>query len=1054
MPSATSNTYFRTLQRFKPDYAPCTITKYESERTGMSVVVVDREGPKVNGFFTLATEIHDDSGAPHTLEHLCFMGSKTYRYKGFLDKLATRAYSNTNAWTATDHTAYTLDTAGWKGFAQILPVYLEHVIVPTLTDAGCYTEVHHVDGSGNDAGVVYSEMQGVQNTQGELMDLRSKRLLYPENIGFRYETGGMMEQLRVLTADRIRTFHRDMYQPKNLCLVIIGDVDHADLLHILDSFETSILGDIPKPEAPFRRPWVESEPAQPLTKSVLETVEFPEEDESSGEIMISFFGPSCNDLLQATALNVLLVYLAGSSASVLEYKLVEKEQVTSAVYYSTEIRPNILIQFTLSSVATEKLHEVEKRFFEVLRETAVNPLDMAYLKDCITRERRLIKDSVESSSTPFSQPIIYDFLFAKRDGSMLKADLSNLKEFDEIATWPEERWRQLIKSWLSDANHVTILGKPSATLSKRLKSEEKSRIEAQKEKLGPEGLKALEQKLAQAQAENDKEVPKDLLQRFPVPSTKSIHFIGTTTARSGAAKKLGHLDNTIQELVDKDDTKSPLFIHFEHVQSNFAHVSLIISTESVPVELRPLLTIYLENLFASPLERDGKRIEFDQVIMELERDTVDYSIGSGSSIANPEVLVLRLSVEVDKYTVAIQWLKEIIWNGIFDAERIAATTFRVLADVPEAKRSGNNMLAAIEEIIEAAPASIVRARSTLVIAVYLKSVRHQLNEDPRIIIAQLEEIRNALFQFSNLRAVVVANVEKLTEPVSSWRKFTAQLDPSQALKPMEKRLSRLSEAGRNPGKLAYIVPMPTVDSSFAHSTTRGPSSLKDPRVPALMVALSYLDAVEGPMWTAVRGTGLAYSTSFSRNTESGQVSFSVYRSPNAFKAFQASKSVVEGFVSGSEALDALALEGAISSIVLGFANGQATMAAAASMSFVRQVMQELPSNYYEQILEKVRAVEVREIQAILKDIVLPVFIAASANLIVTCSPVMEDDLVEGFKVLGFEPEVRDLASFQDGYGSTVPEGEDADDDEDLIDADSLVSGSGKDNETDDDDDAS
>ena len=74
------------------------------------------------------------------------MGSKSYQYKGLLDKLATRAYSTTNAWTAVEQTAYTLDTAGWDGFAQILPVYLEHVIVPTLTDAGCYTEVHHVDG--------------------------------------------------------------------------------------------------------------------------------------------------------------------------------------------------------------------------------------------------------------------------------------------------------------------------------------------------------------------------------------------------------------------------------------------------------------------------------------------------------------------------------------------------------------------------------------------------------------------------------------------------------------------------------------------------------------------------------------------------------------------------------------------------------------------------------------------------------------------------------------------------------------------------------------------
>lgn len=299
MPSMAKKTYFRTLQKFQADYSPSVFTQYESERTGMRVVVVDQQGPKVLGYFTLATEIHDDSGAPHTLEHLCFMGSKSYQFKGVLDKLATRAYSTTNAWTATDHTAYTLDTAGWEGFAQILPIYLEHVLVPTLTDAGCYTEVHHVDGTGHDAGVVYSEMQGVQNNQGELMDLRSRRLLYPEAVGFRYETGGMMEQLRVLTADRIREFHRDMYQPKNLCLVIVGEVEHENLLQVLDGFEETILADIPKPDAPFKRPWVESQQAPPLKKSVIETVEFPEEDESSGEITVSFLGPSCNDVIQS-----------------------------------------------------------------------------------------------------------------------------------------------------------------------------------------------------------------------------------------------------------------------------------------------------------------------------------------------------------------------------------------------------------------------------------------------------------------------------------------------------------------------------------------------------------------------------------------------------------------------------------------------------------------------------------------------------------------------------------------------------------------------------------
>jgi Zn-dependent M16 (insulinase) family peptidase len=245
MSSNAQKPRFRTVQSFKTDYAPTVITLYESERSGMKVIVADRKGPKINGYFTLATEIFDDSGAPHTLEHLVFTGSKNYKYKGLLDKLAGRAYSGTNAWTAVDHTAYTLDTAGWEGFAQILPVYLEHVILPNITDDACVTEVHHIDGEGNDAGVVYSEMQALQYSSTELMDLRARRLLYPENVGFRYETGGMMEALRVLTPDRIRAFHKAMYHPRNMAVIIVGETDHQNLLEILDQFEDSIKDDVP-----------------------------------------------------------------------------------------------------------------------------------------------------------------------------------------------------------------------------------------------------------------------------------------------------------------------------------------------------------------------------------------------------------------------------------------------------------------------------------------------------------------------------------------------------------------------------------------------------------------------------------------------------------------------------------------------------------------------------------------------------------------------------------------------------------------------------------------
>ncbi|KAI2787452.1 hypothetical protein POX_f07816 [Penicillium oxalicum] len=1045
---------FKLLQQFKPDYSASEFTEYESQRTGMRVVVIDQKGPKVNGYFVLATEIHDDSGAPHTLEHLCFMGSRNYRYKGFLDKLATRVYSSTNAWTATDHTAYTLDTAGWEGFARILPVYLEHVIAPTLTDEGCYTEVHHIDGSGNDAGVVYSEMQGVQNNAAELIDLAARRATYPPGVGFRYETGGMMEQLRVLTAERIREFHREMYQPKNLCLVITGEVDQDNMLQILDKFEDTILDVIPSPDAPFRRPWTDSKQVLALDKSTIQKVEFPEEDESFGEIEIRFLGPDCNDPIQSGALNVALLYLAGSSASLLENTIVEKEQIASAVYYATEDHPSIEIRFTLTSVETAKLEKVEKRFFKILKDAMKKPLDMKYLRECIDRQRRTWKFSTENSANSFAEYVITDFLFGKRDGSTLR-DVASLKEYDALEHWNEDQWRSFINKWIADANHVSILGYPSLKLSAKLKSDEEARVTAQKERLGEQGLKELADKLEKAKAENDKEIPEELLGQFAIPGTESIHFMNTTTARSGAALKAGRPENTIQKLIDADDAGQPLFIHFEHIPSSFVQLSVLISAESVPLQLRPLLSIYTEAFFNIPVLRDGKTINFEQVVVELEKDTVGYAMNTGRALGNSEMLRLSFQVEREKYESAIAWLQELCWNSIFDAERLRAITTRLLADVPDSKRSGDDMLAAVHVMVHYDQESIARARSTLVKARYLKRVKRLLADKPEEIVDRMEQIRQSLFQPDNIRVVVIADLEKLERPVSAWKPFTERLGTSETLKPITDRRALLSEAGKNIGGHSYIVAMPTVDSSYAYATARGLDSYDHPKLPALLVAIAYMNAVEGPLWVAVRGKGLAYGTNFAYNIDTGFVNFDVYRSPNAHKAFESSKQIVEGHLSGASAFDPLMLEGAISSIVVGYANEQMTAVSAAQGSFIRQVVRKLPSDYKEKMLKKVRDISVDEVKEALRDIILPLFDAKTANLVVTCGTVLEETLRSGFESVGFTPVLQPLKEFEDDYGLKLgDEGEEEEEEEEEDDEDDEGSEddeSGSEDDSDEDD---
>ncbi|KAL3114542.1 hypothetical protein niasHT_014349 [Heterodera trifolii] len=80
-----------------------------------------------------------------------------------LDIIANNCQGSwTSAYTDKDHTAYELYTAGSSGFLKVLPVFLDHLLRPTLTQPQYDTKVHHIKGEGKDSGIVYSEVQAVE----------------------------------------------------------------------------------------------------------------------------------------------------------------------------------------------------------------------------------------------------------------------------------------------------------------------------------------------------------------------------------------------------------------------------------------------------------------------------------------------------------------------------------------------------------------------------------------------------------------------------------------------------------------------------------------------------------------------------------------------------------------------------------------------------------------------------------------------------------------------------------------------------------------------------
>lgn len=62
------------------------------------------------------------------------------------------------------------------------------------------TEVHHINGEGENAGVVYCEMQGRENSGESRTHLALVRAMYPGKCGYKSETGGIMANLRDSTS--------------------------------------------------------------------------------------------------------------------------------------------------------------------------------------------------------------------------------------------------------------------------------------------------------------------------------------------------------------------------------------------------------------------------------------------------------------------------------------------------------------------------------------------------------------------------------------------------------------------------------------------------------------------------------------------------------------------------------------------------------------------------------------------------------------------------------------------------------------------------------------
>ncbi|KAL3282009.1 hypothetical protein HHI36_005212 [Cryptolaemus montrouzieri] len=997
-PNAISNS-FELLYSSKA-YDKVPIIEYKSTTTGLTVVIAEVDGPVVNGFFCVVTEAFDDDGLPHTLEHLIFLGSEEYPYKGVLDLLANRCLaSGTNAWTDVDHTCYTMETAGSEGFLALMPIYLEHILYPSLTNEGFITEVHHITPEGEDAGVVYCEMQGRENAAESRLHLTLSRLMYPGSCGYSSETGGIMKNLRESTTnEKIKNYHAQLYRPENLKIIITGRVDHETVFKSLAKLEEKILskGDL----GPFQRPW--QAPVPPLEKSMDLELKYPTDDEDNGIFCIAWRGASSvYDQYTVTATCLILKYLTSFSVSPLQKEFVEIEDpYASSVTYNLYENSETCIYLTFEDVPVSKLELIKPKLYSILNSIVENEnIDMQRMESIINRHRLKCLSNLENSPHQTIAFLIIGHMLYGNTKEDLEQRVNPQVNLMALQKEPKSYWISLLKKYLLDNKFIAIRCKPSKEEQQKMCLEEKERISKQIDVLGQEGLKHKGEELKSAIEFNDREPPRDMLVSVPIPGLKTANFHNIVRYKS---------DSDNRKSLDLSDT--PIFTFFDDVNSNFVYIFALLDTSAISSEQRIYLPLLLETILELPVNKEGTLLPYEDVVAQLNHDTVANSTHLGLRKRGlfkcgsfSQTAVVMFQVESGKFSVGLGWLKDMLYNSVFNAERLKVTATKVINTAAQAKRSGRDMVSYALNAMCFVEDSNIHQNGLMIQNKFLTSLIEKLDgPESDKIVETFNTVRNILTSYDNFALYLAGNLKCLPNPAQIIKDtFPSNPKPIKSLHvtPDYKLLKSLEDESL-PG---CVIGMGCLESSFFIQCTRTITDQEDADLPALLLFLQYLIQAEGPLWKQIRGKGFAYSYTMRAQVNEGLLYLILAKATNVVGAYKETQQIVLRQLETKQ-WDGALIEAAKSSLVFEIIDEETTIGHVVSLS-VSSYFHGVDYKYNRTLLTSIQNVTVNDLNRVGEKYVAPLFDPKKVRTSVVTDPSKAEEICSGLRECGLDLKV-------------------------------------------------
>ena len=320
------------------------IDEYRLDSNGLTVLLApDHSAPVVTFQVTYQVgsrnEVTGTTGATHILEHLMFKGSEGYNdpkgnsVKQFLERVGGQFNAN----TSNDRTTY-FATVGRENLEGYIAIEADRMRNLWLHEADRQSEMT----------VVRNEYERGKNDPNNVLMEDVSAAAYVA-LPYHHPTIGYRSDIEHVPIEKLRAFYDTFYWPDNATVTIVGDVDPAQALKLVDKY----YGKISRAPQPIPVVYTE-EPPQSGARRV--TLERPGQ---LGNVLIAYKVPAARDA-DLPALEVLGSILSDGKSSRLYPVLVDKSLALGSEAGAYRLRdPGMFIATaTLAPGATHD--EVEK----------------------------------------------------------------------------------------------------------------------------------------------------------------------------------------------------------------------------------------------------------------------------------------------------------------------------------------------------------------------------------------------------------------------------------------------------------------------------------------------------------------------------------------------------------------------------------------------------------------------------------------------------------------------------------------------------------------------